>query len=95
MLSVIARLSVKEEQLDEFRSLMTTLMADVAKDEPGCLVYQLCATKDPLEFVMVERYVDEKALGAHTKTAHFTKASPALGTCLSAPLRIELLKELQ
>ena len=42
--------------------------------EPGCITYQLHrSTKDPAQYFLYERYLDESALQFHRATDHFTR----------------------
>ncbi|MEW6471388.1 MAG: putative quinol monooxygenase [Actinomycetota bacterium] len=46
--------------------------AVAARNEPGCLTYQLHqSVDDDHDFVLYEQYVDEDALQAHLETPHF------------------------
>jgi quinol monooxygenase YgiN len=78
MLSVIARIPVKEEKFDEAVEAFKQLMSEVAKEE-GTLSYSLNVSKaEPLTLVVMERYKDKEALAAHSATPHF-KAFSAKG----------------
>lgn len=71
MLSVIAKIPVKEEKLNEAIEAFKQLMQEVAKEE-GTLSYSLNVSKtEPNTLVVLERYKDKAALAAHSATPHF------------------------
>jgi quinol monooxygenase YgiN len=70
MLSVIAKIPIKEEKMTEVLELFKQLMAEVAKEE-GTLFYTLNTSKsEPNTLVVMERYRDEAALTAHSASPH-------------------------
>ena len=93
MLTIIARLKVKEGQGAELEATMTSLAAKVLENEPGCTQYQLCKSQNDNEYVMIERYADQEALASHGQTDHFKAALPALGATLDGRPQIEILTE--
>jgi quinol monooxygenase YgiN len=95
MISVIARLTVKEGQQAAFERVMSELAAQVRASEPECKLYQLCRTNSPREYVMIERYANRDALGAHAQTAHFRTTMGTLGGLLDGRPAIEVLTELE
>ena len=83
MISVIAKIPIKEEKLNEAIEAFKQLMAEVAKEE-GTLFYSLNVSKnDANTLVVMERYKDKEALGFHSNTPHF-KAFSARGAELFA-----------
>jgi quinol monooxygenase YgiN len=71
MISVIAKIPVKEDKLNEAIEAFKQLMVDVAKEE-GTLFYSLNVSKsDPNTLVVMERYKDKEALNFHSGTPHF------------------------
>lgn len=94
MLALIARMKVREGKESDFERVMGHLAAQVRSNEPGCKLYALCKAKEPGEYVVLERYDDQAALSAHSQSAHFKEAGPALGAVLDGRPKIELLTEL-
>jgi quinol monooxygenase YgiN len=93
MLIVTARLSAAAGQEGALETVLTALAAQVRENEPGCLLYTLCRGKAPGEYVVVERYQDDAALGAHGSSEHFKAALPKIGACLAVPPQIEVYRE--
>jgi quinol monooxygenase YgiN len=94
MIAVIAKIPVKEEKREEAIEAFKQLIAEVAKEE-GTLSYSLNVSKnEPNTLVVMERYKDKEALGAHSATPHF-KAFFAKGAELFAgKAEITILNEL-
>jgi len=65
---VRAELAVAREHLTAFRELAEQLAAAM-REAPGTLDYRWFATGDPLRFVLLERYVDCRALFTHSPAA--------------------------
>lgn len=95
MIAVIARLTVKEGQESELEQVMAELAAQVRANEPGCKLYQLCKTTEARKYVMIERYENQDALGAHSQSAHFRAGMSKLGALLDGRAAIELLTEVE
>ena len=71
MISVIAKIPVKEEKRDEAIEAFKQLITEVAKEE-GTLFYSLNVSKQaPNTLVVMERYKDKEALKTHSSTPHF------------------------
>ncbi len=72
MLSLIVRLDVLPERLEEFVEAIAANAAATHRDEPGCLRFDVCRSHaDPHHFVLYEVYRDEDALEAHRAAPHF------------------------
>lgn len=95
MICVIARLKIQEDKVNETIASFKKLMQEVAKEE-GTLLYSLNRDpKDPNTIIVVERYTDKQALGAHSSTDHFKAFSAKLGDVLAAKPDIAVLDELE
>jgi len=71
MISVIAKIPIKEGKIEEAITAVKELMVQVAREE-GTLLYTL--NRDPSSpntLVIMERYKDKAAFDAHTSTPHF------------------------
>ena len=71
MVSVIAKIPIKEGKVEEAIAAVKELMVQVAREE-GTLLYTL--NRDPSSpntLVIMERYKDKAAFDAHTSTPHF------------------------
>jgi quinol monooxygenase YgiN len=71
MVSVIAKIPVKEGKIEEAIKAFKELMEYVAKEE-GTLVYTMNRSQtNPNTLVIMERYKDKAALDLHSSTPHF------------------------
>jgi quinol monooxygenase YgiN len=78
MISVIAKIPVKEGKIEEAIQAFKELLVHVAKEE-GTVMYTVSQAKsNPNTLVIMERYRDKGALDAHSATPHF-KAFVAKG----------------
>jgi len=71
MISVIAKIPIKEGKVEEAITAVKELMVQVAREE-GTLLYTL--NRDPSSpntLVIMERYKDKAAFDGHTSTPHF------------------------
>ena len=92
MIGVVARLTIKAGEEENFKSAMRGLAEAVRANEAGNRVYQCFqARENPAEFVVLEIYDDQAALTAHGASAHFRAAGPALGATLAGAPKIEYL----
>jgi quinol monooxygenase YgiN len=83
MITVIAKLPIKEGKMDEVLAEFKVLMAEVAKEE-GTVLYSLNSEKaKPNTLVLVEQYKDKDAFNFHSSTPHFkeffTKSAAFIG----------------
>ena len=83
MLTVIAKMPIKEGKMDEAIKEVKGLLVEVAKEQ-GTVLYSLNVEKaNPNTLVVIEQYTDQDALNIHSSTPYFkeffTKASVFLG----------------
>lgn len=94
MLSVIAKIPVKEDKLNEALEAFKQLMVEVAK-EKGTLYYTLNRSKSqPNTLVVMERYTDKEALAAHSSTPHFQHFMTRAAELFSGKPEITVMQEL-
>ncbi|MCG6878600.1 MAG: antibiotic biosynthesis monooxygenase [Deltaproteobacteria bacterium] len=94
MISLIARLAIKEGREDEAIDLFKDLMKHVAEEE-GTLYYTLNqGKKNPAELVVIERYTDKNALEHHSSTAYFKEFNDKIAGLLAAKPVLEVMEEL-
>ncbi len=79
MLGVIAKIKVKDGQQAQFEETAKRLVAAVNANEPGCKLYALHKTDDPLLYVFMERYDDQAAVDAHRGSDHFKTIGREMG----------------
>ena len=71
MISVIAKIPIKEGKVEEAIDAFKELMVHVAKEE-GTLRYTMNrAQSNPNTLIIMERYQDKAALDAHSSTPYF------------------------
>jgi quinol monooxygenase YgiN len=71
MVSVIAKLPIKEGKVEEAIAAVKELMVQVAREE-GTLMYTLNRDQsNPNTLVIMERYKDKAAFDVHSSTPHF------------------------
>ena len=83
MITVIAKMPIKEGKMEEALGQFKELMAKVAKEE-GTVLYSLNIEKaNPNTLVVVEQYKDKDAFNFHSSTPHFkdffTKSAVLIG----------------
>jgi quinol monooxygenase YgiN len=94
MISVIAKLPIKEDKMDEAVAAIKELVKDVAKEE-GTLFYTLNRdAKNPSTLVFMERYKDKDALNVHSNTPHFKVFFSKSGAWLSGKPEIAIMEEI-
>ncbi len=94
MISLIARLTIKEGSENEAIDLFRELMKHVAEEE-GTLYYTLNrGKKNPAELVVIERYRDKSALEHHSDTTHFKAFNGKIAGLLAAKPVLEVMEEI-
>ncbi|MFZ9679141.1 MAG: putative quinol monooxygenase [Quisquiliibacterium sp.] len=94
MLSVVAKIKVKEGQQAQFEEVARKLVTAVNANEPGCLLYTLNKGDDPLTYVFLERYKDEDAVKAHRGADHFRTLGREMGAFMDGPPDVLRMAEL-
>ena len=93
MPSVVATLRVKKDKIDEARSFLRTLAANVRANEPGTTAYVFHQRKDdPSVFVVYEKYASDEAFKVHGQNLRAQGAGFA--AILDGRPEIALLEEL-
>ena len=73
MTTVIASYRARPGHGDQVAALLTRQLA-ATRSEPGCVEFlALRSQRDPDEFTLYERYVDEDSFQAHRATPHFRR----------------------
>ena len=95
MITVVAKLTIQEGKMDETIAMAKAMMEKVATEE-GTLLYSLNRKpSDTSTLVIVERYKDKEALGAHSATPHFKEFSTKLASVLAGRPDIAVMDELE
>jgi quinol monooxygenase YgiN len=94
MISVIAKIPLKEGKASELKEDIKALMQGVAQED-GTLFYTVSADKKaPDTLVFMERYKDKEALKAHSATPHFNAFMGKIMEALEGQPEITVLNEL-
>ena len=95
MITVIAKLPVKEGKMDEAMAAFKVLMSKVASEE-GTVLYSLNVEKaNPNTLVVVEQYKDKAALEFHSSTPHFKEFFTASVAFIGGKPEMMVMKEIQ
>lgn len=95
MITVIAKLPVKEGKMDEAMAAFKVLMSKVASEE-GTVLYSLNQEKaNPNTLVVVEQYKDKDALEFHSSTPHFKEFFTASIAFIGGKPEMMVMKEVQ
>lgn len=95
MITVIAKLPVKEGKMDEAMAAFKVLMSKVASEE-GTVLYSLNVEKaNPNTLVVVEQYQDKAALEFHSSTPHFKEFFTASVAFIGGKPEMMVMKEIQ
>jgi quinol monooxygenase YgiN len=90
-INLIAYLTVKEGSEAVFAEKVDALIKAVRAEEAGCLRYEMYKQKEnPLEYMVVEQYVNQSALDLHNAGLVDKFGDPAPGEGLPAGLAILL-----
>ncbi|MBI5504157.1 MAG: antibiotic biosynthesis monooxygenase [Deltaproteobacteria bacterium] len=94
MVVVIAKIKAKAEHAQEVAGLFQEMVAWVCANEDGTATYSCNRSKsDPSEFVFFERYRDEAAFQAHSRTPRFGELIGKLAGKLDGGMELTLLDE--
>jgi len=94
MITVIAKLPIKEGKMEEALGEFKGLMSKVAKEE-GTLLYSLNKEKsNPNTLVVVEQYKDKDAFNLHSSTPHFKEFFAKSAAFIGGKPEIVLMEEI-
>ena len=78
MIKVIAKQTIKADQVGNFKKLVVELVAETRKEE-GCISYQLFQDVNNSSILaFIEEWQSPEALQSHMKSKHFLAAMPKL-----------------
>lgn len=93
MLTVIAKILVKEDKIEEAKSALLALVAPTLKEE-GCIDYVLHQSNDdPKLFVFYENWTDKESLENHLANVHIAEFSAKAEELLEAPAELFFLSK--
>lgn len=95
MITIIAKLKVKEGKEDAMKDAMREAAEKVRANEPGNLAYVPHQSQaDPTIFLFYEKYKDQEALDLHRQQDHFKAFSGKMGGILADKPEIDYYTEL-
>ena len=94
MISVLAKLPMKEDKVEDAIAAIKELAAEVAKEE-GTVLYTLNRDpKNPNTLIFMERYKDKAALDAHSSSPYFKAFFAKSGAFLGGRPEITVMEEI-
>lgn len=94
MITIIAKFTVKPENLNRYHELITRLQV-ASRKEKSCLRYDLYKDiQNENGFTLIEEWKDEEAIQEHNATPHFIEIAPVLGELCSQPPEVNLYHKL-
>ena len=91
MLGVVAKIKVKEGMQQQFEAVAMKLVSAVRANEPGCKLYALHRSEDPLTYVFLEQYQDQAAVEAHRASDHYKTHGREMGQFMDGRPEIQRL----
>ena len=93
MISLFVKIPLKEGKAAEFTEAFKVIAAEVAKEE-GNFLYSLNFAKDaPDTAIIMERYKDQDALTAHSKSDHYKAFGPKIAGLVAGAPEIMIMDE--
>jgi quinol monooxygenase YgiN len=95
MLTVVAKIPIKEGKMDEAVAAFGELIAKVASEE-GTKLYSLNKDKaNPNMLIVVEQYKDKAALDIHSTTPHFKAFSASAGAFIGGRMELSVMEQIK
>ena len=93
MLTVIAKVTAKQDKVTETKDALTKMIEPTLKEE-GCYKYDLFQSlQENNVFFFFEHWEDKEALDKHTNTKHFLDLKLKAETLFLKPIEINLLNQ--
>ena len=93
MISLFVKIPLKPGKAAEFTQAFKEIAVDVAKEE-GNFLYSLSFAKDaPDTAIIMERYKDQDALTAHSKSDHYKAFGPKIAGLVAGAPEIKVMDE--
>lgn len=90
MIGIVMNVRVKPDRGDEFARLVTQLQADVRKNEPDVIVFQVLRSAENSElFVFLEVFANEAAYAAHPDMPYHKAMAAAGWDCVDGQPEIQ------
>jgi quinol monooxygenase YgiN len=95
MITIVAKLKVKEGSEEAMKGLMKEAESKVRANEPGNLAYQPYQSQaDPTIFIFFEQYKDQEATEFHREQEHYKDFARQLGGILDGRPEIDFYNEI-
>jgi quinol monooxygenase YgiN len=94
MISVIAKLALKEGKAAEFTEAFKEIAVGVATEEGNFLYTLNFSKKEPDVAVIMERYTDKEALAAHSQSDHYNAFGPKIKDLLAGAPDVVIMEEI-
>ena len=91
MIGVVATLKIKEGSGADFEAVASQLVEKVNAHEDGVVYYDLYK-EDDTTYVFLERYKDQEAQDAHSKTDYFRELGAQMGPFMAGAPDIKVLQ---
>ena len=93
MLSVIAKIPLQDGKAEEFTEAFNVIAKGVATEEGNFLYSLSFSKKEPNVAVIMERYADKAALGAHAESDHYKAFGPTIKDLVAGPTEVSIMRE--
>jgi quinol monooxygenase YgiN len=94
MISVIAKLPLQDGKVDEFNEAFNEMAVGVGTEEGNFLYSLSYSKKDPNTAVIMERYQDKAALGAHSESDHYKAFGARIAGLLAGAPEVVIMNEI-
>lgn len=94
MISVIAKVPLQDGKAEEFTEAFKEIASGVATEEGNFLYSLSFSKKEPNVAVIMERYQDKDALGAHSQSDHYKAFGSKIKDIVSGPPEVVIMNEI-
>lgn len=95
MLKVVAKLTVKKDRIEDFKSAAEELIKKSNAEEYNVFYTLNQSIEDEQKFAFIECWKDRDALKTHEATEHFTGIFPVLGEMTEGSEPVEIYQEIE
>jgi len=82
-IKVVVHIIARADKIPEVQTILQGIVAPT-RQEAGCLSYQLFSNDvNPVEFLFIEEWVNESAIGAHFSAPHIQQALAEISPLLA------------
>jgi quinol monooxygenase YgiN len=94
-IALVVKLTIKEGHEMDYAKAGVAAARTVEANEPGNLLYRVHKTDNPREFLVLERYVDQAALDAHSNSEHVQAILKHIGPMIEGDPEVTIYEELE